>query len=144
MPVDAETISWNDALIADFRAHEGRITRGPMGGASLLLLTTIGAKSGLPRTAPVAYTRDGERYVIVGSHSGGPTHPAWLVNVLADPEVIVEVGTATFRARAVVTSGDARERLVEAHAAVMPGFAEYQTMTDRELQVVALERSAGD
>ncbi len=144
MPVDAETISWNDALIADFRAHDGRLTRGPMAGRSLLLLTSIGAKSGLRRTAPLAFTRDGEHYVIVGSNSGGPTHPAWLANVRANPMVTVEVGAETFRARAAVTSGAERRRLFDAHAAVLPGFAEYQKMTDRELPVVTLERLAED
>ncbi len=143
MPVSPATMTWNDAMIADFRASEGRITVGPMTGASLVLLTTTGAKSGLPRTTPLAYTRDGERYVIVGSNSGGPTHPAWLANLQADPEVTVEVGTETFRARAVVTSGAERRRLFDAHAAVMPGFAAYQKKTDRELAVVTLERIAG-
>ena len=82
--------------------------------------------------------------MIVGSNSGGPTHPAWLANLQADPEVTVEVGTETFRARAVVTSGAERRRLFDAHAAVMPGFAEYQKKTDRELAVVTLERIAED
>jgi deazaflavin-dependent oxidoreductase (nitroreductase family) len=143
MPVDTATMNWNDALIADFRANEGRITVGPMTGASLVLLTTTGARSGLPRTTPLAYTRDGERYVVVGSNSGEPTHPAWLANLQANPEVFVEVGAEAFRAHAVVTSGAERRRLFEAHAVVLPGFAAYQKKTDRELAVVILERIAG-
>jgi deazaflavin-dependent oxidoreductase (nitroreductase family) len=139
MPSRAEESAWNDAMIADFRAHKGQITTGQLAGASLLLLTTIGAKSGQARVAPLAYTRDGDRYVVVASNFGRPTDPTWLANLRAHPEVTVEVGTESFRARSLITSGNERRRLFDAHAAVLPGFADYERMTDREIPVVTLE-----
>lgn len=142
MPVDAREVAWNEGIIADFRAHGGQLTIPPFVGANLLLLTTIGAKSGVPRTSPIGYTRDGERYVIVGSNSGGPTNSAWLYNVRADPTVTVEVGTETFRARATETVGAERRRLFDAHADAIPQFRKYEGMTERELPVVVLERIA--
>jgi len=135
-----DAAAWNEAMIADFRAHAGQITTGPMAGATLILLTTTGAKSGEPRVTPVAFTRDEERYVIVGSNRGLPTDPAWLANLRAHPEVTVEVGPERFEARAVVTSGAERRRLFDAHAATMPNFAEYERTTEREIPVVTLER----
>lgn len=140
MPSLVEELAWNGAMIADFRAHEGRITTGPLAGASLVLLTTTGAKSGQPRVTPLGYTRDGERYVVVASNSGQPTNPAWLANIRAKPEVGVEVGTEAFRARAVITSGAERRRLFDAHVTVIPAFGDYERMTERQIPVVTLER----
>jgi deazaflavin-dependent oxidoreductase (nitroreductase family) len=130
---------FNRGVIEEFRANQGRVG-GPFEGAPMMLLTTTGAKSGQARTSPVVYTRDGERFVIVASKAGAPTHPDWYHNLVANPEVIVEVGEDTFSARAVVTAGDERARLYEAHAALMPNFAEYARNTTREIPVVALER----
>lgn len=144
MPVDTATQNWNDALIADFRASGGRITTGPMAGSSIILLTTTGAKTGLPRTTPLAYTRDGARYVVVASNRGLPVNPAWLTNVEADPMVTVEVVEETFQARATIVDAAERRRLYDVHAAAMPGFAAYETMTDRVIPVVALERLVAD
>lgn len=144
MPVDTATLDWNDALIADFRSHDGRITIGPMAGASIVLLTTTGAKTGLPRTTPLAYTRDGARYVVVASNSGQSAHPAWFANLLADPVVTVEVRDETFRAQATAVDAAERRRLYDTHAEAMPGFAAYETMTDRVIPVVILERLADD
>ena len=138
MPTLEETIAWNTAIIADFRANAGQITAGPMAGAPLLLLTTTGARTGLPRTQPLAYTRDGERYVVIGSNAGKPEHPAWLANISKEPVVTVEVGAEAFQARADLTAGTERRRLFDAQAAVMPGFAEYEKHTERELPVVTL------
>lgn len=140
MPIPPEEVAGNDIIIADFRTHAGQITKGRLAGHNLVLLTTIGAKSGVRRTSPVGYTRDGDRYVLVGSNSGGPTHSAWVANVRAHPEVTVEVGTETFRARATVTKGAERRRLFDAHAAAIPIFVRYEQMTERELPVVVLER----
>ena len=131
---------WNAIIISDFRAHEGRITEGRLAGSNLLLMTTAGARSGKPSTVPVGYTRDGSRYVIVGSNSGKDRQPAWLANIRANPVVTVEVGTERFRARAVVADGAERRRLLDAHIAAIPIFARYETMTVRELPVVVLER----
>jgi deazaflavin-dependent oxidoreductase (nitroreductase family) len=130
---------FNRGVIEEFRANQGRVG-GPFEGAPMMLLTSTGAKSGQARTSPVVYTRDGERFVIVASKAGAPTHPDWYHNLVANPEVIVEVGEDTFSARAVVTAGEERARLYEAHAALMPNFAEYARNTTREIPVVALER----
>ena len=132
--------SFNDLTIADFRAHGGQITTGRLAGSNLLLLTSNGARSGLTQTTPLGYTRDGAHYVVVGSNSGGPNQPGWLFNIGADPEVTVEVGTESFAARARVAIGAERQRLWDAHVAAIPHFATYETMTERELPVVVLER----
>ncbi len=129
-----------EALIEDFRAHAGEVTRGPFAGRPVLLLTTTGARSGQPRLAPLVYSRDGERYVILASKGGAPTHPAWYRNLVAHPLVTVEVGPETFRARARVTDGAERERLFAQHAADSPAFSDYQRRTTRVIPVVLLER----
>jgi deazaflavin-dependent oxidoreductase (nitroreductase family) len=138
----AEMLAWNDAIIGDMRSHGGTVTQGPMAGAALLILTTVGAKSGDVRATPLAYTRDGDRLVVVASNRGYHTHPAWYANLLHQPEVRVEVGGEAFPARAAIAAGDERRRLYDAHAAVMPTFAQYEQMTDREIPVVTLKRIA--
>ena len=75
--------SFNEPLIADLRAHGGQATSGPFVGRPVLILTTVGAKSGQPRETPLAYTRDGDSYVVIASKGGAPTHPAWYHNLLA-------------------------------------------------------------
>ena len=112
-------------------------------GARLLLLTTTGAKSGKERINPLAFTRDGDNYVIIASKGGSPTHPDWYYNILSTPEVGVEVvtqsGVDKFAAHARIAEGAERQRLYDAQAAVMPNFAEYQKNTSREIPVVVLE-----
>jgi deazaflavin-dependent oxidoreductase (nitroreductase family) len=133
------TNDFNTEIIEQFRADRGTMTSGPFKGAPLLLLGTTGAKSGQPRVNPLAYTRDGDRYVVIASKGGAPTNPDWYHNVIANPEVTIEVGPDRFRARADVAEGDERERLYAAQAARMPGFAEYQRKTTREIPVLVLE-----
>ena len=137
-----DEISTDDAIITDFHEHAGQITRGRLAGANLLLMTSIGAASGEPRTSPLGYTRDGERYVVVGSNSGLPHQPAWLANIAANPLVGIEVGVETFKARATITTGTERQRLWAVHVAKIPYFATYEKMVERELPVVAIERLA--
>jgi deazaflavin-dependent oxidoreductase (nitroreductase family) len=132
--------AFNETLIDDFRAHGGKVTSGPFVGRSLLLLTTTGARTGASRTAPVVYTRDGDRYVIVASKGGAPTNPAWYANLVANPIVTVEVGEETFQARATVVSGAERDRLYAQHALAYPNFLDYQQRTSRVIPVVRLER----
>lgn len=131
---------FNQALIAEFRANGGRILSGPFAGRSLVLLTTSGARSGQPRTNPLAYTTDGDRMIVIASKGGAPTNPDWYHNVVANPLVTVEVGTEKYQARAVVVEGAERERLFAQMAAQMPGFADYQQKTTRQIPVVVLER----
>ena len=130
---------YNSQLIEEFRANVGQLS-GQWDGASIMLLGTTGAKSGQPRTNPVAYSRVGDDYVVIASKGGAPTSPDWYYNMVANPEVIVEVPGETFKARARVTVGDERRRLFDAQAAAMPGFKDYETKTTREIPVVVLER----
>ena len=131
--------NYNQRVIEEFRANGGVVSGR---GSSLLLLTTTGAKSGQRRTTPLAYTRDGDRLVIIGSAQGKPRHPAWYHNLVAHPEVTVELGAERFTARAVVTEGAERERLFAQVVERMPNFADYQRNTARQLPVIVLERVA--
>ena len=132
--------TFNNDMVADLRAHAGVSTLGPMAGRRLMVLTTTGARSGEARTSPVAYTRDGDAYVVIASKGGAPTHPAWYHNLVAHPDVVVEVDGQRFEALATVTHGAERRRLYDAQAALMPGFAEYERRTERVIPVVRLER----
>jgi deazaflavin-dependent oxidoreductase (nitroreductase family) len=127
-------------LIDEFRANGGKVS-GMFAGAPLLLLTTIGARSGQSRVAPLAYTTDKGRFVVIASKGGAPTHPDWFHNLRANPQVTVEVGTEAFSGRATVVEGAERQRLFDQMAAQMPNFAEYQRNTTRKLPVIVLERA---
>jgi deazaflavin-dependent oxidoreductase (nitroreductase family) len=133
---DAEYRERNLTVVETFRANNGRMPNQ----AALLLLTTKGARSGQTRLNPLAYTRDGDRFVVIASKGGNPSNPDWYHNVVANPEVTVEVGGDRFQARARVTDGAERQRLFEAQAALMPNFAEYQQRTSRQIPVIVLER----
>ena len=131
---------WNDhnqKIIDEFRANGGKVG-GPFEGRTLLLLHTRGARSGQERVNPVAYVKDGDRYVIIASKGGAPTNPDWYYNILAHPLVTVEAGTEKFQARAEVAAEPERTRLYDQMVAVNPGFAEYQQKTSRVIPVIAL------
>jgi len=125
--------NYNQQVIEGLRA--GNLENQP-----LLLLTNTGARSGKTRVNPLAYTRDGDRYVVLASKGGAPSNPDWYHNVIANPEVTVEVGQQRFKARARVAEGDERERLFNAQAVQMPNFAEYQQKTSRQIPVIVLDR----
>jgi len=135
----AQYAAFTRALIEDVRAN-GRPTSGPFLGRRVLILTTTGARSGEPRVAPLVYSGDGDRLVIVASKGGAPDNPAWYTNLTANPVVTVETGGETFRARAVEAHDDERRRLWDAHVAEHPGFADYESKTTRRIPVVVLER----
>ena len=135
----AEPNDWNSKIIAEFHANGGKVG-GPFEGAPLLLLTTTGAKSGQRRTTPLVYMPDGDRMIIFASKAGAPTNPDWYHNLVAHPQVTVEVGTETFNATAVVITGEERDRLYSQQAKLNPGFAEYQEKTTRKIPVIALKR----
>ena len=130
---------FNRNLIAEYRASGGKVT-GQFAGAPLLLLTTIGARSGQPRTMPLVHSTDGDRLVIIASKGGAPTNPDWYHNLVANPEVTIELGAEEFRARASTAEEPERARLFEQQAAQMPFFAEYQRQVARQIPVVVLER----
>jgi deazaflavin-dependent oxidoreductase (nitroreductase family) len=129
----------NKAIIDEFRANGGKVG-GFFAGRTLLLLHTVGAKSQQPRINPVAYVKDGDRFVIVASKGGAPTNPDWYYNVVAHPDVTVEVGTEQFQVHATVAQEPERTRLYQQMVAVMPGFAEYEQKTTRKIPVFILTR----
>jgi deazaflavin-dependent oxidoreductase (nitroreductase family) len=132
---------FNKGVIEEFRANGGRVG-GPFDGAPLLLLTSIGAKSGTSRTTPLMYLPDGERIVIFASKAGAPTNPAWYHNLLANRSATVEVGSDSFDVNVSVAAGEERERLFNQQSQVMPQFADYAQKTTRQIPVVVLERAA--
>ena len=129
---------WNDKVIEEFRGNGGHVG-GRFAGAPLLLLHTVGAKSGQPRVKPLVYLPDGERFVVFGTKGGAPTDPFWVRNVLADPEAAVELGDRTVPVRAVDITGPDADELYARQVERRPGFAEYKTMTSRWIPVIALE-----
>ena len=129
----------NKVIIDEFRANSGKVG-GPFAGRTLLLLHTVGAKSGQERINPVAYVTVGDRFVIIASKGGAPTHPDWYYNILAHPLVTVEVGTEQFQAQAAVASEPERTRLFNQMVEMAPGFAEYQQKTTRVIPVITLTR----
>jgi deazaflavin-dependent oxidoreductase (nitroreductase family) len=131
---------FNRNLVQEFRANKGKVG-GMFEGAPLLLLTTTGARTGQARVAPLAYTRDNGRFVVIASKGGSPSHPDWYFNLRANPEVTVEVGEEKFPAMATIQRGDERQRLFDQMAQAMPNFAEYQRNTHRELPVIVLEQA---
>ena len=135
-----EPNDFNRAIIEEFRANAGKVG-GPFEGATVLLLTTTGAKTGRRGTTPLVYSKEGDRLVIAASKAGAPTNPAWYHNLVAHPTVTVEVGTDSYEARAAVTAGAERDRLYAQHAKLNPGFAEYQKNTTRVIPIVTLERA---
>ena len=130
---------WNKAVIEEFRANGGKVG-GPFEEMTLLLLHTIGAKSGEPRLNPVAYLADGDSYVIIASKGGAPTNPGWYHNVVAHPEITVEVGTEKFQAQAEVVQEPERTELYEKMSTQYPGFAEYEEKTTHVIPVLVLTR----
>jgi deazaflavin-dependent oxidoreductase (nitroreductase family) len=130
----------DESVIAEFRASAGQVG-GPFAGTSLLLLTTTGARSGKSYTHPLSYSRDGQRFVIVAANGGAPAHPGWYYNLIAHPDVTVEVGAETFPAWADLAIGGERERLFRQRAQAVPALNDYAARTAREIPVFTIERT---
>jgi len=122
----------NRRVVEEFRANGGK--------DGLILLTTTGAKSGLPRTTPLTYTTDGDRIIILASKGGYAHHPDWYHNLVAHPDAMVELGSERFPVRATVAAGPERQRLFDQMAAKMPFFAGFQQDLPRQIPVIILER----
>ncbi len=131
---------FNTQIINEFRQNAGKVG-GPFEGAPMLLLHTTGAKSGAERVNPVVYQplADGAMAVFA-SKGGAPTNPDWYHNLVAHPDVTVEVGTETVTATARVAQGEERDRIWTKQKQAAPGFAEYERKTAREIPVVIIER----
>ena len=131
---------FNTRVIEEFRANDG-VLSGPFENVDMMLLTTTGRKSGREHVIPLAYRREGDAVVVFGSYAGNPKHPQWILNLIANPDVTVEVGSETYPARARIAAGDERERIWAAQKADIPQFGDYeQTTRGREIPVVILER----
>ena len=127
----------NEPVIAAFRKNGGRTGRKH----PVILLTTIGARTGQPRVTPLNFSEDAGRLVVIASKGGAATHPAWFHNLVANPEVTIEHGSETFRARAIVAEEPERSRLFDRQAAAMPFFDGYRRRVKaREIPVVIFER----
>lgn len=134
-----------EALFGQQHVRRYRETGGEVGhvwkrGSKILLLTTTGRKSGEPTTVPLIYEQDGDRYVVVASKGGAPSHPGWYENLAKDPKVEVQVKDEVFPARARTAEGEERERLWRLAAQQWPDYDVYARRTDRRIPVVVLER----
>lgn len=132
-------------LIGEEHIRKYRETDGEEGhewnGATALLLTTTGRKSGVERTIPIIYTKVGDSYVIIGSQGGHPDHPLWYLNIQADPKVKLQVKADKFDAIARTVEGEEREKMWAEAIKKWPNFDVYQTRTTRKIPVVAMERA---
>jgi proline iminopeptidase len=131
---------FGDEHVRVYRETGGKVGHEWRKGAKILLLTTKGRSSGKPRTAPLIYEADGDRYVIVASKGGAPEHPGWYRNLAKDPNVEVQVLGEVFPARARTAGGEERERLWQLAAQQWPDYDSYAEKTDRQIPVVVLER----
>ena len=132
------TQDWNSPIIAEFRANGGKVS-SPLKGGTLLLLHTMGAKSGKPRVNPVMSQDIGDGVAVFASKAGAPTNPDWYYNLVANPQVSAEIGTETVSLVARVAEGAERDRIWEAQKSANPGFADYERKTTRQIPVVILE-----
>lgn len=130
---------YNRQLIEEFRADRANGGKA-FESRPLLLLTTIGARSGKPRITPMMYIPDGERLLVVASNAGAPAHPDWYYNLLAHPQVTVEVKAETFDATAIATWGEEHQNLWNRIVESYPFFADHQAKVSRQIPIIALVR----
>jgi deazaflavin-dependent oxidoreductase (nitroreductase family) len=136
--------SADDDLFGEEHVRVYRETAGERGyrwrGTTILLLTTVGRKSGEQRTTPLIHRADGERWVVVASKGGAPENPGWYENLQADPDATIQVKGDVIDVRASTAEGEERERLWKLMAEVWPAYDEYQQRTGRQIPVVVLTR----
>jgi proline iminopeptidase len=136
---EAESL-FGDEHVRVYRETGGQVGHDWKQGSKILLLTTKGRTSGEPRTTPLIYEADGDRYVIVASKGGAPEDPGWYRNLAKEPDVELQVWDEVFPARARTAEGEERERLWKLAAVQWPDYDEYVKRTDRQIPVVVLER----
>lgn len=129
---------FNSQIIEEFRAHGGKVG-GRFEGAPLLLLHTVGAKTGQERVNPVMYRSAGTGYAVFATKAGAPTNPDWYHNLIAHPQVTAEIGTEAMNLTARVAGPEEREQIWAAQKSEYPGFADYEQQTTRQIPVVILE-----
>ena len=131
---------WNSDVIKEFRENSGKVG-GRFEGAPVLLLTTKGAKTGKTRITPLMYLPHDGRMFVFASKGGAPTNPDWYHNLVANPDVTLEVGTDTFQAKTSVVTGKERDEIYSKQALLFPGFGDYEKKTTRRIPVVELVRT---
>jgi deazaflavin-dependent oxidoreductase (nitroreductase family) len=129
----------NKKVIEEFRSNGGKVG-GQFAGAPMIIVTHTGAKSGTSYTTPLVFSKDGDKCVIIASKAGSPNNPSWYYNLLAHPEVTLEIGAEKFKAKATEVKGAERDRLFAAQAKMMPQFNDYAKKTSRKIPVFSLER----
>jgi deazaflavin-dependent oxidoreductase (nitroreductase family) len=138
---DAETMkAFNKGIVEEFRSNGG-VVGGPFEGATLLLLTTTGARSGQPRLAPLAYLTIDDKMIIIGSKAGADTNPDWVHNLRANPRAHIEVGTEAYEVTARELPAAERDELYPKVVELAPGFGEYQAKTSRVIPLFELQRA---
>ncbi len=130
----------NSPIVAEFRANGGKVG-GTFEGRTLLLLESIGAKSRRTHINPLRYIKEGDAFIVHGSKGGADTHPDWYHNILAHPDVWLEVGTERFKAHATFPDRQERDRLFAVFAEVEPVMIDYQNSTTRVIPFVILRRA---
>ncbi|MEV7194324.1 nitroreductase/quinone reductase family protein [Streptomyces sp. NPDC093510] len=135
-------LSWNERVIQEFRANNGRVG-GMFEGAPMVVLTTMGRRTGKPHVNPAIYNKDGDRYLVFASNAGRDKHPDWYHNLLKSPQVTLEIGTEEgavkpFATRAEVLEGEERDRYWEQQCTIDPAFRQYEEQANRTIPVVAL------
>lgn len=146
--IDAGTVpEWISEHLREYQESGGKSGHywdsravGGDGSQTCLLMTTKGRKSGKTYTHPLLYGEDGENFIIVGSKGGADSHPAWYHNLVANPEVELQVGSEIFRARATLAAGSDRARLWKLITELFPPYNDYQSRTTREIPVFSLSR----
>jgi deazaflavin-dependent oxidoreductase (nitroreductase family) len=138
---DADFVkTFNNDIIDEFRANDGKVG-GPFENGNLLLLTTTGAKSGKSRVSPLAYFRVDGKLIIIGSFAGADFDPAWVHNLRANPGAHIEIGTEAYDVTTRELPPAERDELFEKVSAASPGFADYQAKTSRVIPLFELQRN---
>lgn len=139
MSMPGNMAEFNQNLIEEFRANGGKLS-GRLANSHILLLTTIGARTDKERVTPMGYGMDGDRYIVIAANAGAPAHPDWYYNLVAHPDVTVEVGAERFAARARVAEGAERESLLARQMDIVPYLPAQQEKTSRQIPLVVIER----
>ena len=130
----------NAKVTEEFRRTGGTVASRP--GQQLVLLNTVGAKTGLPRTNPVSYLKGDDCIYVFATKGGSPTHPEWYLNLVANPVITIEVGAERYEATASTVTGPERDAIYAEQVKLRPHFADYEGKTTRVIPVVALHKNA--
>jgi len=139
----SDAVDFNAEIIAEFRANQGQVEAPYPDPPPMLLVHTIGRRSGREHIVPMRCLPDGDSLYIFGSAHGSERHPDWYWNIVANPDIVIEMGTETIPVRATVLSGSERDEIFARQAARFPIFDEYQRKLTRTIPVVRLNRRDG-